>query len=118
MIVIVGFISLLLGNVFSSLKLIGSSSHEGVAKEIITTRLEKLRSSGYDNLANGSSTITDTRLSSLPAATSQVLIEDCPINICANFELLKQVTLRVSWNETKTIKNVTLVTFIGKGGVQ
>ncbi len=115
---LLGAIIIIIANVPQAINLIGASSNESIAKQIIAEKVESLRSETYDNLANGTTQISDRRLSSLPSSTSSVLIEDCPQSICLNGELVKQVTINVAWKDGDKIKNVLVSTLIAKGGLQ
>lgn len=115
---IAGMIILILGNIPSSLGLIGGSKQEATVNQIINKKIEDLRSQGYDNLANGTTTISDTRLSSLPGSSSQVIIEDCPAGTCNNGELIKKVTIKVSWKASNKDKSIEVKTLISQGGLQ
>jgi competence protein ComGC len=70
---IIGMVILLFGSLPNSISLIGTSTRESSAKEIALKKIESLRNLTYDNLAIGTSYITDSRLSSLPQGTGQVL---------------------------------------------
>ncbi len=117
-ILIVGMTALLIGSLPNSFSLIGKSSHEAVAKEIALKKIEGLRSQTYDNLANGTSVLVDSRLSNLPTGSGQVTIGDCPNNVCTNGELIKQVDVNVDWVEAGKPREVKISTFIAKGGLQ
>lgn len=115
---LVGAIVIIIANIPQAIKLIGTSSNESIAKQIIAEKIESLRSETYDNLANGTTQISDRRLSSLPSSSSSVLVEDCSQSICVNGELVKQVTINVTWKDGDKTKNVTVATLIAKGGLQ
>lgn len=115
---LVGAIVIIIANIPQAIKLIGTSSNESIAKQIIAEKIESLRSETYDNLANGTTQISDRRLSSLPSSSSSVLVEDCPQSICVNGELVKQVTINVTWKDADKTKNVLVSTLIAKGGLQ
>lgn len=117
-IALAGAIVIVLANLPATLGLIGQSNHQAVANQIIEKKIENLRSLGYVNLGNGSSTINDNRLLNLPYSTSEVLIEDCPETICTNGELVKKISIKVGWIESKGDKEVQVVTFISEGGLQ
>lgn len=115
---LVGAIIIIIANVPQAIKLIGSSNNESIAKQIIAEKIESLRSETYDNLANGTTQISDRRLSSLPSSSSSVIVEDCPVTICTNGELVKQVTINLSWKDADKNKNILVTTLIAKGGLQ
>lgn len=115
----VGFITLFVANIPSSLKLVGNSRHESLAKEIALKNVEDLRTSGYDNLANGTSTISDSRISSLPGGSGQIIIDDCPAQaICQNGEQVKRAKVEVNWTDSGNSKNIQITTLISKGGLR
>lgn len=117
-IALAGAIVIVLANLPATLGLIGQSNHQAIANQIIEKKIENLRSLGYDNLGNGSSTINDNRLLNLPDSTSEVLVEDCPETICTNGELVKKISIKIGWTESKGDKEVQVVTFISEGGLQ
>ncbi len=112
-----GFILFIVVNLPQATRLIGSSRHESIAKDIVVQQVERLRSQSYDNLALGSSTISDNRLSTLPAASSSIVISNCPNTICTNGEQTKMVEVKVSWQEESKVKQVDVITLISKGGL-
>lgn len=120
-IMIVGFIALMVTNIPSSLRLIGKSKYESIAREIATQRIEDLRNTTYTGLANtggAPNPITDSRLSRLPSGKGEIFIEDCPITICTNNEVIKKIIVKVSWSESGQIKDVQFTTLISQGGLQ
>ena len=117
-IAIAGMIVLFLVNIPSSLGLIGGSKQESTVNQIINKKIEDLRSLGFDNIANGTTTISDSRLSSLPNSSSEVIIEDCPPNICTGNESIKKVSVKVSWTASGKPKSVEVKTLISQGGLQ
>lgn len=117
-IVIVLFIVMLLINLPPSIGLIGRSKQEALAKDIALKKVESIRSTNYDNLANGSSAITDIRLSSLPNGTGEVTIEDCPAQICTNGEVAKKVYTKVSWKHNSKDQSIEISTIVSKGGLK
>lgn len=117
-IVIIGFIFLLLSNLPSVIGIVGTNRYESIAKQIVVGKIEDLRSQGYTALANGTTNMTDTRLSLLPISSGQTVIEDCPSSICPNNEQIKKVTTKVNWSESGKPHSTEVVTFISKGGLQ
>lgn len=118
---LVGFIILFIGNIPSALKLVGSSSHESLAKEIASKKIEDSRSVPFDNLALGASPIGDSRLTSLPGGSGQVTVSACPDSICPTQQekdLVKQVSIQVSWSEAGQTKNIQINTLITKDGLK
>jgi type II secretory pathway pseudopilin PulG len=117
-VLMVGFIILLISNLPSSVKLIGDSKSSSLAREIANHKMEDVRNLGYDSIANGTSPIADPRLSKLPSGSGEVIIEDCPATICKNGELIKQVSVDVSWTEAGKSRDVKITTLISKGGLR
>lgn len=117
-IMIIGFIGLLISNLPSAFKLTGTSKHESIAKDIVAKKVEDLRSLSFDSLANGTTQITDTRLSQLPSSTGDVVVEDCPVEVCANDEEIKKVIVKVNWLEGGNNRKVELSTLIAKEGLK
>jgi prepilin-type N-terminal cleavage/methylation domain-containing protein len=117
-VLVAGIILVVLANLTPAFKLLQTSSRENVARQIVSKKIEDIRTQGYDNLANGSSNFTDTRLNQLPQATAITLIEDCPSTICSNNEPIKQVSINVQWNENNQSKNFSITTLIAKGGIR
>ena len=117
-VVIAGVIVLVVANIPNAMGLIGKSKHESIAKEVAVQKIESLRSQTYANLANGSSSINDVRVTGLPNGAGTTLIEDCPIEICPTADTIKKITVTVSWSESQETKSVVLTTLISEGGLQ
>lgn len=118
-IAVAGMIVLFLGNLPSSLGLIGSSKQETVVNQIINEEIERLRSLGHENISPGTSTISDSRITSLPNSTSEVLIEDCPPSLCSNGEQkISQVTITISWTSSGKPKKIEVKTLVTEGGLK
>lgn len=117
-VLIVGFIALLLGNIPSSLKLTGNSNHQSLAKQIATEQMDNLRLKTYANLANGTTNISDPRLSSLLASTGTITIADCAPPTCLSNEKAKTVNVYISWNEGSKNTNIQFDTLISEGGLK
>lgn len=123
-VVIVGFLSLLLLNLPSSISLIGDSNNTSIAKDIASTKLENLRSQGFANLALASDEpFSDSRLTSLYLGAASYTVEDCQPGVCTTQELnnsieIKQVTIKVTWKEKDTNKEVKLSTLVAEGGLK
>jgi len=115
---LVGILVFVLSNVPNSIKLVGSTQRESLAKDIAAKEVEQLRLQTYDNLSNGTLIISDSRLSSLPQSTATAIISDCPISVCSNSEQLKQAVITVSWSESNGVKKVQMTTFISNGGLR
>lgn len=115
---IIGLMALLVTNLPSSIGLNSNSNYQSIAKQVASKQLEDLRLQTYDNLANGTTNISDTRLNSLPKGSGIVTISDCPAQICTNGELLKDVTVVISWYEKSSTSSATFSTMIGQGGLK
>jgi prepilin-type N-terminal cleavage/methylation domain-containing protein len=115
---IAGLIVLFVSNLPSSIRLVGISMRQSVARDIVNNDIEKLRALGYSNLANGTTNIQDPRLDSLPEAAALQIVEDCPASICPSGEQTKLVTIEVNWRETNADQNVKAVTLISEGGLK
>jgi hypothetical protein len=115
----VGFLILLLGNLPSSVGLIGKSRQQSVAREIAVKQIEDKRAIQYANLAEGTENITDSRLSTLPSGNGTIVIEPCDISVCSPSEVesVKQVTVTVSWSDGPDSRQIKLKTLIGEGGL-
>lgn len=118
LVLIVVFIVVLSINIPSSLGLVGDSQYNSLAKEIISQKIEDIRAQSYDNLANGVTSPWDDRLNNLPFSSITQTVADCPTNICTHSEKIKEVGVQINWSEGKSQKNLQIVTFIGKGGLQ
>lgn len=117
-IAVAGAIILVIANIPNSISLIGKSKNESIAKDVATQTIETLRGRTYTNLANGTTSITDTRITSLPGGTGTSSIEDCPSSICPTTQAIKKVTVTISWTEKNEPKSVILTTLISDGGLQ
>lgn len=115
-VVIIGSIVFLIANIPNGMMLINKSRHLSLAREIAVKQIEDKRTISYVNLANDNSPISDTRLSLLPEGSGTIVIEDCDPAVCTNGEHAKQVTVTISWMETKS-QIVSLKTLIGEGGI-
>lgn len=117
-ILIIGFIVMVVAIVPQSIRLTGVSSQQSLANQIAAKRIEDLRLLTYSSLANGTTSITDSRISSLPEGSGSAIISDCPVGVCNNSESIKQVKVIVNWKENGQDKNVTVTTLIGDGGLR
>lgn len=114
----VGFLTLLLANLPNSIKLVGFSDHQSLAREVAAKSVEDIRSIPYANLANGTFSISDSRLSSLPTGSGSKVIADCAAPICTQGESAKQVTVTISWKEGGKTRNIILKTIVAEGGLK
>lgn len=112
-----GFIVILMANLPNALGLIQKSKQVGVGREIATKQIEDKRATSFINLVNGTTTISDSRLSLLSAGSGQVVISDCDPAICTNSEPLKMIKVTVTWKDNNKDQIVALETFIGQGGL-
>lgn len=112
-----GFIVILMANLPNALGLIQKSKHVGVAREVATKQIEDQRSVSFINLVNGTTNVSDSRLSLLPQGVGQVEVSDCDPLICTNSESIKKVKTTVTWKDISKTQTVTLETFIGEGGL-
>ncbi len=117
-VVIIGFIALLTTSLPSSIGLIGVSDKTSLANDIAAKQIEYLRHQTFINLANGSNSFTDLRLSNLPSGGGTYLIEDCPVSVCASDEEIKKATVTVTWSDKGVTRSVKITTFISEGGLQ
>ncbi len=114
----VGMLVVLIANLPPSIGLIGRSSHQSLANQIANKQIETIRSTPYANLADGTTTISDSRLSSLPSETGTVAISDCDPNICKNGEVMKQVTVSITWKEAGKGQQLIFNTLVTEGGLK
>ena len=115
---ITGALVLVIANIPQAIKLVTGSQSELKVKEVAAKKIEDLRLSGYDNLANGTTSISDSKLNGLANVSGNVLISDCTSPLCPNGELAKQVTINVTWTENTEPKRFSISTLIAKGGLR
>lgn len=113
----IGFIVILMANLPNALGLVTKARHISLAKEIAAKQIEDKRAISYINLANGTSPISDSRLSLLPLGAGIMEVVDCNPTICTNAEPIKHVKVTVSWKDNLKEQNISLETFIGEGGL-
>jgi hypothetical protein len=112
------FLVLLIGNLPLAVNLIGRANHQSIAREIVTKKIEDIRITPYSSLANGQTSIVDTRLKLLPTSTGVALIEDCPVTICTLSEDAKNVTVTVTWIENGKDQTNQIHTIVANGGLK
>lgn len=119
-VLMVGLTVGLIYNIPPTLNLISVSNRYNLAKSIASSQMENLRLKGFENLgSNGTFVVTDSRLSKLPSSTGEILIEDCPGEICSNGESdIKKVTVSIRWQEAIQTKKLDLVTLVSSGGLK
>lgn len=115
---ITGAIVLVVANIPQAIKLVTGSQSESKIREVAAKKMEDIRLTGYDNLANGTSVINDPKLNSLSGANASTVIVDCPVEICTDGELAKKVSITISWNENSEPKTYQLVTLVAKDGLR
>lgn len=120
---VVGFMILVIANIPSALSLVAGSRYQSIAREIVSTKIESIRSIGFENLADTASPFSDDRLSLLPQAGTNIVIEDCPVDICPYHATLpekvtKRVKITINWQEQGKPKSFELSTLISKGGLK
>lgn len=113
----IGFMVILMANLPNALELVTKSRHISLAKEIASKQIEDKRLINYLNLANGTTSISDSRLSLLPYGAGTVTIQDCNPQICTNSETLKDIKVTVIWKDNQKDQSINLETFIGQGGL-
>lgn len=116
-IIAVFFLALLIANLPSSVSSINKSRHTSIARDIAAKQIDYLRKQPYENLAFGTNSFPDSSLDRLAGAAAAYEIESCPLSICADTELVKQVKVTVTWLESGESKTVELVTLVGQGGI-
>lgn len=114
---VAGLLIFLMANLPNAFNLISKSKNASLAREIAIKQIEDKRSIGFDNLALGTETISDTRIALLPQAAGSLSVEDCPVEICTNNEQIKLVSVLVTWKENNKEQKVELRTLIGLGGL-
>lgn len=116
-VMVIGAIIMVVLGLPTSMNSVSKSKRAAAALEIAQKKVEDLRISGYANLVNSTTPVSDPRLLLLPQAVGSVDIEDCPIGICTNNEPVKKVIVKINWQEQQDLKDVTLNTFISEGGL-
>lgn len=113
----IGFIVILIANLPNALGLVTKSRHISLAKEIAAKQIEDKRDVSFINLVNGTTAISDSRLSLLHQGAGTLEIADCNPQICSNLEPIKYIKVTVSWMDNLKEQNIILETFIGEGGL-
>lgn len=125
-IAVVGSIVFLLISLPNALMLFTKSKHLSLAREIAVKQIEDKRTISYTNLPNGSSELSDARLSLLPQGSGSVVLGfqedgaswvDCDPSVCTNGEHIKQITVTITWVDNNKPQSVTLETMIAEGGI-
>lgn len=116
-VIVIGMIVFLLASIPNSLMLFAKSKHASLAREIAVKQIEDKRTINYSNLVNGSSTISDPRLTSLPQGNGTIVVGDCNPAICINSENIKEITVSVNWLDNNKTQSLTIKTMVGEGGI-
>lgn len=116
-IVAVSVIVFLMANLPNAMGLIQKSRHLSLAREIAAKNLEDMRSISYINLVNGTTSVSNSEISLLPKGSGEILVEDCPEEICTNSETIKHVRVTINWADNQKTQTISLDTFIGEGGL-
>lgn len=117
-IALIGFVILVINNIPGSIKMISGSQKEAVAKDIAMKEIEALRRRSYSNISDGTTTIADSRMTSLPSSSGTVVVSECPLSICTEPENVKQAVVTVNWLDGGAVKKVTISTLISEGGLR
>lgn len=113
-----GTIVLVIANIPQVIRLVTGSRYESKVRQVAAKKIEDVRLAGYDNLVNGTTAISDPLLSNLADVAGSVIIADCPAETCPNGELVKQVTVIISWDEEGSPKDFRVMTLVAKGGLK
>ncbi len=113
----VGFLALLVNNLPSSISSINKSRHISLARDIAGKQMDYLRRQSFDNLSIGTEGFFDSGLATLNGASAVYQIDECNPEICTEGEEIKEVKVKISWNESGDNESVELFTIIGKGGL-
>ena len=113
----IGIIIFLMANLPNALLLVTKSKHLSLVREVAAKQIEDKRAVSYVNLVNGTTTISDSRLSLLPNGSGIVSVEDCDVSICTNSEHVKKITATINWKDNNKTQTASLTTFIGEGGL-
>lgn len=130
LVVVIGSVVFLIGNIPSAIMLVGKSKHISLAKEIAVKQIEDKRSISYSDIGFGSYPINDSRLGLLPQGSGTVIVGvkdeetpdpndwiPCDRSVCTNGEAVKQIAVTVDWVDNNKPQTVTLKTMIGEGGI-
>lgn len=113
----IGFLVILIATLPNSINLVTQSRNESLAREIAVNEIESTRESLYANLAEGTQQINDQRIALLPGGSGEKTVAACDPAICTKSELVKKVTVNISWTHDGKKKEIKLTTFISKGGL-
>lgn len=116
-VMIISFVVLLIGSIPNAIALMTKSQHLSLAREIASKQVEDKRSTSYANLVNGTNSIDDSRMVSLPKGSGTVTVGDCDPSICTNGEHIKQLTVTITWQDIQQAQTINIKTLIGEGGL-
>lgn len=120
MLVIMGifFLAMIIVNIPPSLSSITGSKYSSQATEIANRQVNYLRKNIYTkNLPDGTNTLSDYQLNSLPSSSASYEVAPCPSEVCQPEEKAKKVIVKVNWKESGEEKSVELVTLVAVGGL-
>jgi len=115
---LIGMIIVVISYLPNTINLVTNSQNETKVREVVAKKLEDVRIGGYSSLENGTTPITDAKLNGLSGFQASQVITDCPLEICVSGELVKKVTMTVSWSENGSPKTFQIVTLISSGGLR
>lgn len=115
---LLGAILLVIANIPQVIRLVTGTQYESIIREVTAQKVEDIRLAGFDSLADGTTTISDPRLNSLPNLSGNTIIEPCPFSLCTNGELAKQVTITFTWTDNAEPKRFSVTTLVAKGGLR
>lgn len=117
-VLLIGVTVFVIANIPHAINWISGSQTESKVRQVVAKRIEDIRLQGYDNLANGTTSITDPRLNELSGVSASTVVADCPQEICPGGELIKKVTVTVTWSESGSPKTYQVVTLVAKEGLK
>lgn len=117
---ITGAIVLVVANIPQVIRLVTLSQSELKVREVAAKKIEDLRFTGYDNLGNGTTAVSDNKLNGLTNASGTVIISDCTSEqtLCSNGEFAKKVAVTITWDENTEPKRFSITTIVAKGGLR
>lgn len=115
--VVVISVALLVINSGPTILSVGQSRRTSLAREIASRQIEKMRKIPFDSLLLETNSFTDSALSSLPASSATYTVDDCPVSLCDEDEVMKRIRVEVSWEDSGETKTVELWTLTAAGGI-
>lgn len=113
-----GVIVLVIANIPQAIRIISGSQSESKVREVAAKKIEDIRLSGYDNLANGTTPISDSRINKLDNVIASTVITDCAPPTCSSGAQIKKVTVTISWQESNEPKTFQVTTLVAKDGLR